>query len=164
MTDLFDLISRLESATEGSRELDCAIALATGYDHEEPADRFLPASTFSKRMPILIKARPEIVGQMADVYQVPRYTTSLDAAVKLIPGGYSWNLTCHPEDAPADSPAPLALADVYRLGPVYAPKPGYIDRDVIDTHGGWSSSAPLALCIASLRALERQRQAEGATP
>lgn len=83
MTDLKDLIERLEAAEEGSRELDCLIHAAVvnpdimtdpgDYQGERPV-RYTPLSEIASGW-----------GQewrdLADLAQAPHYTTSLDAAL-----------------------------------------------------------------------------------
>lgn len=67
MTDLADIIAKLEQATEGSRELDAEIAAAT-WDGAQVS-----------------KTRPWLVTQHGINRDPPRYTTSIDAARTLVP-------------------------------------------------------------------------------
>ena len=60
-----ELLEKLEAAEEGSRELDVAIAWAIDYDP--------PPYT--------------------NIHQCPRYTTSLDAAITLIPSDHEWDIS-----------------------------------------------------------------------
>ena len=77
-----DLIKRLEAAEEGSRELDMHIAIAAGFK-----ERGVPISEF------LDSNRAVTSGELT-AYQVvghwgfPHYTTSIDAALTLVPEGW----------------------------------------------------------------------------
>lgn len=109
MTDLQSLISQLESAQEGSRELDRLIG--------EALDAPMGCS-----------------GDLAGLGYA-RFTTSLDAAISLVPEGYGWTI----------------------CGPINARYEAFI--------GGWhpdavsmAPTAALALCIASLRSLSHIRE------
>jgi hypothetical protein len=76
MTDLAELIARLEAATEGSRELDAEIEwIAHPFPEvpDQPGWRQLPHGP------------QQHVLTVAD-----RYTTSLDAALTLVPEGIAW--------------------------------------------------------------------------
>ena len=114
MTALAALIAKLEAATEGSRELDFAIRLVD----EEPGTK--------------------IDGRFAEL--VPRYTTSLDAALTLVPadpkGGWYWRV--------GHSSLYRGWAHLNRYHP-----------DNCDTGDETSANAAtpaLALCMAALRA------------
>lgn len=71
-----DLIAKLEAATEGSRELDCAIAIAVGHSGFVAVVRYDHGTVIEN--------------------DFPHYTTSLDAALTLAqPPGHSmwhWNI------------------------------------------------------------------------
>lgn len=78
-----DLISRVRSATEGSRELDLAIMIAIDQpDYAEHFERRLSELKAEVERNGLTAHRPE---QMLrdDVNASPRYTSSLDAAIAL---------------------------------------------------------------------------------
>ena len=98
-----DLITRLEQAAEGSRDLDLAIEKA--FERCDP---------------------PELLA-----FPLPHYTTSLDAALTLVPEGWAWDLMAWPNE-----PSEAAIC-----------QPG-------SPHlGRWKGATPaLALCIAALRA------------
>ena len=105
-----ELIKRLESATEGSRELDAAIIMS-GLHVSMPDD---------------------------PVGWPPKFTTSIDAALTLVPAGRPWSITQQSSGV------------------------GYFADIAIKDDDGWwfeadgpGSEAPtpaLALCIAALRA------------
>jgi hypothetical protein len=118
MTPTQSLIANLEFATEGSRELDADVHnLIFGWR----SDRATPI--------------PHI-GSDPDV---PPYTTSLDAAVSLIPEGWVWGLLpvagnvrwiCYVREWLGEWPHLASKAD------------------------SWASTPELALTIAALRARE----------
>lgn len=100
-----ELIKRLEEAKEGSRELDCDLWVQASIDVGFPLDKALDAA-------------PAFA---------PYYTTSIDAALSLVPEGMGWNVGFLKK-------APRPHAWVGDLRTVYA------------------ASVPLALCIAALKA------------
>ncbi|WP_374453776.1 hypothetical protein [Phenylobacterium sp.] len=128
MTDLAQMIAKLEAASEGSRELDVDIAIASGewtppYGAERDADR------------------PDVWRRSGVNYwaQYAAYTTSLDAIVALIarklPGVAGWSVALDTYDNSA------ALTDMAG-----------------ETRGAVAKTLPLAACIAFLRALQAQQE------
>lgn len=79
MTDIQNLIAHLEAASEGSRELDAAI-----WEIEpcEPPDCNLRTKAIAI---VRLKAG-------GDDAECPAYTTSLDAALTLVPEGWLWDI------------------------------------------------------------------------
>lgn len=83
-----ELIARLESADGPSRELDCLIAAAVDWQIE--CATITPANA--------IKAFGlDWMVESADLYnsifnQLPRYTTSIDAAMTLVPECHFWSI------------------------------------------------------------------------
>ena len=107
------LLARLEAASEGSRALDELIAQAV-----------YPELGFG--------TKGDNKWYMHDVHvRIEDYTTSLDAALTLVPEGWAWDLMAWP-----DEPSEAAIC-----------KPG-------SPHlGRWKAATPaLALVIACLRA------------
>ena len=103
-----DLLSRLEQALEGSRDLDRDI-------HEQLTD-------------------PETVAPFPSRWDaIPHYTTSIDAALTLVPEGCAWGCT-----SACGTSKPVASC-----GPISGP-----------VHGTKGATPALALCIASLKARE----------
>lgn len=102
-----DLIARLEKATEGSMELDDAIHLSLG----------------------------EKLSDDDSIVFVPFYTTSLDAALSLVPEGHSKDMAECPENG--------AVVRVY-FGPIRENSAG--------EPTGRANTLALALCIAALKA------------
>jgi len=118
MTD--DLIQRMETATEGSRELDAAIY------------RLL----YSGKLVDLLRR-----SGVTDMEYCPDYTTSLDAALTLVPEGYRlYNLSDQLDDRRGRWFAGIAN-DVPPI--VNPPATSYMAH---------APSPPLALCIAALKA------------
>lgn len=119
-----DLIARLEAATEGSRELDWDIAHLL-YPGEEPAT---------------VTVGP----------QLPHYTTSLDAALMLVPDGWRWQIFGEGKSSDMD-PRPMAMlyGDTFDVDRGYGQPP---DQD-IEWSEAHAATPTLALCIASLKAL-----------
>lgn len=116
MTTLSDLIARLEVAKEGSRELDRAIRDTLG----------LPA--------MLV---PPDGGDEAQ-----EYTTSLDAALKLVPEGWK-GVTI---ETTAAGFWLVSLSPVFQTQPVNCP-----------CYAAICSTAPLAVCAATMKAREARR-------
>ncbi len=144
-----NLIAELEAATEESRALDadihCAITgriqhklMRAGFTMEDQGDkaknrhRATSKFIFSERGP------------------APRYTTSLDAAITLVPEGWGWAAAILDKDAPS--------AVVTNFEPQM--KPGTFDPnpDKIDCRSKAVTPA-LALCIASLKARQTMKDA-----
>lgn len=120
-----DLIEKLEAATEGSRELDADIAQHVDW----------PRIRGAKRLP----DRPDSSGYFeisADTWQaVPRYTTSLDAALTLVPEGWGCDLGIWPSGNGARlTPGVNIFHAIYRE----------------------AQTPALALCIAALKARGEQ--------
>jgi hypothetical protein len=110
MSDLLSLISRLEAAKEGSRELDQEI----WFNH--------------------------VWEGQGDERDVPAYTSSVDAALSLVPEGWSF----YRLDQYSNGPDPI-----WGWG---AQLRCHANPEVGLAIGETRASMPLALCIASLRA------------
>lgn len=123
-----ELIARLEAATEGSRELDSAIALTVGWTFEKRAGE-------TKRW----WREPNGPVWFRDT-SPPFFTTSLDAAMTLVPDGYFWRMG-HVEQLSEDDEV-MYGAELLRYLHV-------ADRSDSMGHG---LTAPIALCIAALKA------------
>lgn len=87
MIDLTSLISRLEKATEGSRELDAEIAVAIFK-----ADRLPDDLGYVKKTVASDQCAPGMYWYISrsgkSLYAAPRFTTSVDAAISLVPDGW----------------------------------------------------------------------------
>lgn len=129
MTDVKALIERLEQATEGSRELDGEIFRLV-YPCQDPAHwhRFQDAWAHQDH-------EDAIAYEMANFY-----TTSLDAALTLVPEGDEWVVSNHGQIGLEN----LAFAGVYGAA---------IPGSSCDTN---AASPALALCIAALKARSAQ--------
>ncbi len=133
MTDLSSLISRLESAKEGGRELDADI-----YEALHPflsVDREKYIAWGSEQVSDGIDTY-----ECADSFDIPAYTTSLGAALSLPPEWLHMRLTGR-----ADSWACSLDDDNPKIATEYI---------------GAGPTAPLALCIAILRSLDSGRGKE----
>lgn len=112
-----DLIKRLEETTGPDRKLDFVIMLVA--DGKDPTEY-------------------KLNGQFAD--EVPRYTSSLDAALTLVPEGATVEMHLTEKDS-------YAYVNVLE-------KVETTDGDefVETPHSGNARTLPIALCIAALRA------------
>jgi hypothetical protein len=132
------LIARLEQATEGSRELDADIWWLV--QHEAAERCFNNAATgLPKKYPV-DKPIPAGLGRTAVQFQAPRYTTSVDAAIRLIPEGAAFDI----------SRAEMASGDIRCVARLY-------HSDGCPRDWEFSNEAPLALTIAALKARESHR-------
>jgi len=84
-----DLIAKLEAATAGSRELDEELWVHLQDDPTEYV-RFIRKDTGQFH-----RWQHEETGVFVNA---PKYTTSLDAALTLVPEGYSWHLSTTSRD------------------------------------------------------------------
>ncbi len=75
---LAELVERLSSATGPDRELDLAIALATGWQSRTQNDPITGPEN------VLTDGR-------STIFMPRRYTSSLDAALTLVPEGWLWD-------------------------------------------------------------------------
>lgn len=127
---LTELIQRLESASEGSRELDALCAYhATALDHEERAFRHWVKTALDRNQPV-----EDWICLTEEDAWLPPYTTSLDAALTLIPS--NWRVFL--ERLPVDS------------GPCWSAHTRPHAQD--GGQAAWYESPALALAIAALKA------------
>lgn len=146
-----DLIKRLEEATGPSRELDAEIWLAV-----EPGatrDQWSYTHEATGRVCHVDETRDAA----RRLVLVPSYTSSLDAALTLVPEGFGWN---------CGMPLPKYMArfwaSVFREKTAEERQSGNIHAGSFYQHGPdrgtalkadeYSATPALALCIASLRA------------
>lgn len=155
MTDP-SLIEKLEKATEGNLWLDAAIGLAVGHyvigkDNasiwNKTERRMLLCLTDGKVFDDLDAAIEALRGCLS----VPRYTSSLDAALTLVPEG--WRFTLSTDD---HGGFPERAAHAVVMSKLWAdPQAG--DGQVFEGH---AATPALALCPAALRAREQQEKAK----
>ena len=130
-----ELITALESASEGDWKLDLEIMRHAFPDMEFRIEPAIPAILWGPRLMMRTKSEAEKHVRLID------YTTSLDAAVTLIPENVSYELTF---SAAGDGALRRARLWDWRRGPL-----------MIDPHNEWVSEGhrplPLAVCIAALR-------------
>lgn len=119
-----DLLARLERATGPDRELDRDIAMACGWRCKTPDG----ATTLYWR-------RGNYSWTREDNDHPPLYTASFDAALTLVPEGWT---------RAVDATAPECRIDVDLF------EPGSHGAQVRGTH----DSEPIATCIAALKARE----------
>ena len=130
------LIAELERATEGSRDLELAIALETNHKATggQPSWR-------SIREGVAQDGRQKFLSDtLGYVHQIPRWTRSLDAALTLVPEQCGWNMN--------DDGEGCVFQRVKRAG-----GPGW---PIIGNCEGNTTPA-LALCIASLKARQAMK-------
>ena len=125
MTDLTALLARLEAHPEGGRELDGDIATAINL---------MLSSDYSYADWRAYCARnPSLGNHLYD--DVPRYTTSTDAAVTLVPADHEWSLTS------------------WSNGDMISGKPrARVFTGRFDFKWCRAATPALALCVAALRA------------
>lgn len=133
MTDLNTLAEQVERAAAPSRELDEAIALATGWRQEKR--EYLDGARILTEW-----VRPDgfrlPIGTMAEP---PFFTASLDAALTLVPEGWDWMV----ERLKGDG----SFAEfTVNLSPEEQPYPVELERN------SEAATPALALTAASLRA------------
>ena len=138
-----DLIAKLEAATKGIRELDADVARAAGmivwsYDDNCHIDAQIENGNWEGRK----RDHPDYVPRPRVTWRVtadrdkpgidlPAYTTSLDAALTLVPEGWDYCLSMG-----SGEPANVAMSPA---------------NSIAEVHGS-APSAALALCIAALKA------------
>ena len=126
-----DLIARLESATEGSRELDEAIVRAL---YPEAIVDFYIYGDDEKAVHTVFHARPLI----ADKSELPFFTTPLDAALTLVPEGCDWEI--------------LRTTESVARNEAFIYSPTFMICNDEDRIYGEANTPALALCIAALKA------------
>ena len=129
-----ELIKELEEATEGNRELDIDVALTIKPDHR-----------VHSRHPNVTLVPKKLVDRARRGYywSVPHYTTSLDAALILVPEDWGLDLTLL-ITARKKEPS----IHMFKYGA------GLDDEKNIFVE---ASTPALALCIAALKARETQK-------
>jgi hypothetical protein len=140
---LTELIALLEAAQEGSRELDrliCESVFNVCADRDDPGP-------WTSEHPLHGGAVIEIDAPT----RVLRYTTSLDAALVLLPAGWVWQVRVAHRNR---TPVVRALAFNDRAGMVLA-------SECCEAE---ASTAPIAVCIAALRACAVVQPAPASAP
>lgn len=116
------LIERLEQASESSRELDAWIFCAVGHPDKKPERNFFYKSREEWGVFVTNAPKPGIT-----FHDAPHYTTSIDAALTLVPSDCHWSVSW-----------PVGQAELVNG-----------KGDLFTASGG---TAALALCIAALKA------------
>lgn len=138
MSDLADLIGRLESATGPDRQLDAEIVVAITPDVVG-----IEPTVMNKREWLFRFDPPR--RWLESWLSVPAYTASLDAAVTLVPEG--WAIASLEWWPMRQGGAGVALFETDSHG-------GYDREYCRDVRVGCCWTPALALCIAALRARE----------
>ena len=171
MTTLEKLIERLEKATGPDREIDAEImfelyATPVGKEDDGGPSGYLwpkddPSWSFGIRFPGKDRAwfadkrkgRPTLLIErdgalvLMNDLRIPLLTTSLDAAMSLVPEGHFWFLSA----GRMTQGEPLYAAEIF--API-------VGQHVVVGEAEHEASAALALCLASLKALN-SRQSKG---
>lgn len=143
MSEIAALIERLEKAEAGSRELDAEIAATLRMP---PPDA--PAWIVDWDGPYVAHTRAGRVavqhtnGETGVYWSAPAFTTSIDAALTLLPEGWDFSV---------DSGSDGYSATVWKRGNYYDGGTGEWRTDEISMVNRCQGPA-LALCIAALRA------------
>ena len=92
MTDFTDLIARLAAASEGSRELDAEIGACLKIVRDFDREKYLPSVEFkfvpeSDGVVHVLRKLPSGKWHPEHGRHAPAYSTSLDAALQLVPEG-----------------------------------------------------------------------------
>lgn len=132
MTGLVEVLARLGAAEVGSEDLDQAIA-----DAVLVKDKAVVLAGDPFEMPIQLWRYPD-----GSTGTELRFSRSLDAALTLVPAGWSWQVEKYPRVRAA-----LAEPIMTDFGP---------GLGIREQHSG--ATPPLALCIAALRALEAGKE------
>ena len=138
MSDLQDLMAKLEGASEGSRELDFAIAKEIGW-------KFHGEKEFKEWGLFWRDSTTE------EWKQLPWWTTSLDAALTLVPKGW---VTMHAGQNPVSGTWYWGLHKQAEAGINDGCCQQTESQDLF-TSAQQTNSAPIALCIAALKVLQK---------
>ncbi len=132
------LISRLEAAESGSRELDAEIAVAEKIDLPQPMGEAPPYLKMPAMADGCAPGTYWLVQRSGmSLRTAPHYTTSLDAARTLVPEGLQYGISTHPPD------------ELFNPGGAQA----YVtDREGLKYQHAEAMDEYLALCIAALKA------------
>lgn len=140
------LIEKLEKCTGPGRELDARIWLLVGDELGSEwslngTEPIRPRKISNGRhMESALDKYPDDINGICLSWRVPLFSSSIDAALTLIPEGRKWRVGSHT----------TPIWDGFHAA-IYADKVGDILAG--QTHEGWCKSTPaIALCIASLRA------------
>ena len=131
---MHDLIEQLEAATEGSRELDACVWVAVN-GKGQPMKKVGPPSYKEPRF--FCNPDPGIDWIGYDLLRIaPNYTTSLDAALTLVPEGMKW-----------------CISDLGQIGAEDWAFAGVYGSPMVGSECDTNARTPaLALCIAALKA------------
>ncbi len=141
---LLELAGRCEKATGPDRELDGAIRVALNPDEQmvigQKPGRFPREAIYGP----LSHFADAMSADLADYVSAPNYTASLDAAMTLVPEGFSVKLYAHPGEC---------HADVYSVGDIVETDNGLTRPLLCMAESERALTPALALAAASLRAI-----------
>jgi hypothetical protein len=136
MSDLLSLADRVAGLSEADREVDALIACYIGKPLGN-VDHWLHGADITYRPTAhgfyvaVIPEEGNPDGRTSEAFKSPAYTASLDAALSLVPEGYSF-----------------LVGSGDQLGPPWA----WVGTDPEHVKGESAATPALALCAASLRA------------
>jgi hypothetical protein len=140
-----ELIAKLETATEGSRELDGEIALAVVREN------YPDAHFVDEESKDVIQVMPGMTAGASS--ELPRYTTSLDAALLLVPEEFGWLVRSQHDGLPfANCSHPYSTNNIWIVNGENVSLP---PEDQGHNHARAQTPA-IALCIAALKARAAQ--------
>lgn len=146
MSDLSELIARLEVATEGGPTLDACVDAArygrTITSHDGPHE-----DAIFYHLERYFYARPDGTPGMADA---PPYTTSIDAALTLVPEGCAWVVNW-PAYKLEDHIGGMGKFK-YQSGKTFAGVRASFSSHLGSDYEAYGATPALALCIAALKA------------
>jgi len=126
-----DIIERLEKAEGPSRELDAEIWERLGLVDEKHCARWRA-----------MDGRKDLTRERFVRAWAPEFTESLDAALTLVPEGWSWKLVHEPHDG------------LYRVVMRQAPRLEIVALAYVVT----KATPALALCLAALKARQQEKR------
>lgn len=132
MTDLQDIIARLEAATGPDRELDRDICLLVGPYRSDLWEKHPDHSN-------LLRTKDATANDWVVAWN---YTGSLDAALTLVPENHRWTISSEEFDGGGDPILPSAFVGLF--GADYSPDQFNVAK-----------TPAIALCIAIMKARSR---------
>lgn len=136
-----ELIARLEKAAGPDRALDADIAATCKVTTDTDLQRYIGGGAAEYRAEEGHLIRVYVDGAMVFGSEAPRFTSSIDAALTLVPEGFRWG--CSRSQEPTKPQRPKFHGWVMPLHSCLAD----------DEFEAWSEASPaIALCIAALKA------------
>ena len=137
------LIERLEAAETGSRELDAAVAVAAKVDLPSPMGDCKATLRLPRKDDDCASGTYWLVQRSGmSLRTAPPLSTSIDAALTLVPKGWRWEVADYAGDQ--DGPRAALYRNLYSE-----------EFEPDDAIGAYGFTPALALCIAALKAREQ---------